>query len=397
MKIGLVLAGGGAKGAYQVGVLRALDEAGIRPAVIAGTSIGAFNAVLTLINSQEREAIWQNLATSHFSRARWSITLLAIAIRLAKFWVFVVRSPDRYKLPFISSLFARTLSPSRGIALFFLFFTCGLILAIKFGFLADGTPPSKSLLLVLLFGVLGLFLALDMIVLFIDRLETRGLSGITGLANIVRNSIPWERLKSSEVQIFVTLGTKVPGSFVWAPEYVRVNALNNLEAFRVFVSTMALPLIFSKVVVNGVAYYDGGMGDNTPIFALAKLDCDRIYVVHLNRFATVRCLWVPTMTWRLNDRKELRGWFIHLIAAQRQAGKPIDEDLFEKEWRARWASTEIVHIHPTDKLAWWPHNTIFFSQERCRKWIELGYNDAQGKLKPQSAPEALRAPDVLPS
>src|SRR5262245_56990012 len=40
----LVLQGGGALGAYQVGVYHALHEAGIEPDWIIGTSIGAINA-----------------------------------------------------------------------------------------------------------------------------------------------------------------------------------------------------------------------------------------------------------------------------------------------------------------------------------------------------------------
>lgn len=45
-KIGLVLSGGGAKGAYQIGMLRALEELGLSSQIqtIAGTSIGAMNA-----------------------------------------------------------------------------------------------------------------------------------------------------------------------------------------------------------------------------------------------------------------------------------------------------------------------------------------------------------------
>jgi NTE family protein len=42
----LVLQGGGALGAYQVGVYEALDEAGIAPDWVIGTSIGAINASL---------------------------------------------------------------------------------------------------------------------------------------------------------------------------------------------------------------------------------------------------------------------------------------------------------------------------------------------------------------
>src|SRR5436190_1776399 len=42
----LVLQGGGALGAYQVGVYQALHEAGVEPNWIIGTSIGAINASL---------------------------------------------------------------------------------------------------------------------------------------------------------------------------------------------------------------------------------------------------------------------------------------------------------------------------------------------------------------
>src|SRR6476661_968363 len=42
----LVLQGGGALGAYQVGVYQALHEAGVEPDWVIGTSIGAINASL---------------------------------------------------------------------------------------------------------------------------------------------------------------------------------------------------------------------------------------------------------------------------------------------------------------------------------------------------------------
>ena len=42
----LVLQGGGALGAYQVGVYEALHEAGVEPDWVIGTSIGAINAAI---------------------------------------------------------------------------------------------------------------------------------------------------------------------------------------------------------------------------------------------------------------------------------------------------------------------------------------------------------------
>ena len=47
----LVLQGGGALGAYQIGVYRALSEAGIEPDWVIGTSIGAINASLIAGNA----------------------------------------------------------------------------------------------------------------------------------------------------------------------------------------------------------------------------------------------------------------------------------------------------------------------------------------------------------
>ena len=52
-QIVLVLQGGGALGAYQVGVYQALHEAGIEPDWVIGTSIGAINAALISGNRPE--------------------------------------------------------------------------------------------------------------------------------------------------------------------------------------------------------------------------------------------------------------------------------------------------------------------------------------------------------
>lgn len=46
MKLGLVLAGGGVKGAAHIGVIKALEENGIKIDAIAGTSIGSIVATL---------------------------------------------------------------------------------------------------------------------------------------------------------------------------------------------------------------------------------------------------------------------------------------------------------------------------------------------------------------
>ena len=67
-KIGLVLGGGGARGSYQIGVLRALEEAGILHEIehISGTSIGAINTLMVMAKlSYERMLeVWEMINNS---------------------------------------------------------------------------------------------------------------------------------------------------------------------------------------------------------------------------------------------------------------------------------------------------------------------------------------------
>ena len=60
MNIGLCLCGGGAKGAYQAGVIKALYDREINKFnIISGTSIGAINGYFIFTNNVEKlEEMW---------------------------------------------------------------------------------------------------------------------------------------------------------------------------------------------------------------------------------------------------------------------------------------------------------------------------------------------------
>lgn len=85
-RIGIVLGGGGAKGAYQVGCWKALRECGItRFGAVAGTSVGALNAVLIAQDDfAKAEAIWHDMHLGRVLRFHWHV-LLAAAIRVLLF------------------------------------------------------------------------------------------------------------------------------------------------------------------------------------------------------------------------------------------------------------------------------------------------------------------------
>ena len=62
---GLVLAGGGARGSYQIGVWRALDELGWRAGVVTGTSVGCLNGALYVLGQYEMARdMWLSIRSS---------------------------------------------------------------------------------------------------------------------------------------------------------------------------------------------------------------------------------------------------------------------------------------------------------------------------------------------
>ena len=61
-KRGIVLSGGGTKGAYEIGVWKALNELSVDYQIVTGTSIGSINgAMMAMGIFEEAEKIWHNM------------------------------------------------------------------------------------------------------------------------------------------------------------------------------------------------------------------------------------------------------------------------------------------------------------------------------------------------
>ena len=61
----IALEGGGAKGAYEAGVWKALDEAGVKYNAVAGTSVGALNgAMMAAMDLETAVNLWENVKFS---------------------------------------------------------------------------------------------------------------------------------------------------------------------------------------------------------------------------------------------------------------------------------------------------------------------------------------------
>jgi hypothetical protein len=80
----LVLCGTGAHGAYHAGVLRALQEAGVKIDIVAGQGVGAASAVLAAIDGGSRlwepDGIWRLQQSRRFYGWRRSVQLLRWAL-----------------------------------------------------------------------------------------------------------------------------------------------------------------------------------------------------------------------------------------------------------------------------------------------------------------------------
>jgi hypothetical protein len=78
----LVLTGTGAHGAYHAGVLRALQEAGVKIDILAGHGVGAGSAALAALDGAarlwDRSGVWRSRAAAGLYGWRWPIRVAAV-------------------------------------------------------------------------------------------------------------------------------------------------------------------------------------------------------------------------------------------------------------------------------------------------------------------------------
>lgn len=84
MQTAFVLGGGGVLGAHEVGMLRALSQAGIRPDVVVGTSVGAINGAFVAAGPASAAARLGELWQGDALRQAFSENLWGRAARLAR-------------------------------------------------------------------------------------------------------------------------------------------------------------------------------------------------------------------------------------------------------------------------------------------------------------------------
>ncbi|NWA05398.1 patatin-like phospholipase family protein [Pseudomonas gingeri] len=251
-KTGLVLSGGGAKGAYQVGVLKALHEAGARIDMISGASIGALNggvlagAPSLRVGIERLTLLWDRLAMESPLAANIPIylTLLAAAGLRAQGGAALLaaldmgrKAADYFDLPWPESL-----------------------ASLNDGLLDDA--PLKQLMDVFLESE-GLDKGLP---LYVSLYQSQG--GINDLLRVAAAELGLADTPDSEV--------------------VLIQSLAEGERKQALLASAAIPLLFASRLHDGKRYSDGGQGGwqtvqgNTPIAPLLEAGCNLVIVTHLS-------------------------------------------------------------------------------------------------------------------
>ena len=229
-KLGLVFSGGGGKGAYQIGVWKALEEIGLAEKVkaVAGTSVGALNALLfAQKNFSLAEHLWLHIRQEDILRI--DTELISKILREAP-----VAVPP--------ALFEKCINffRSRG-----LWSREGLIRMIQTSLDAGVITASATKLYA-------------------------ACTDVTDIPSITRPIM---------ILTHYLLDRTIPEG---TARYFRLNDCSVGQMQTILLASSAIPILFHAEKIDGRVYYDGGLMDNVPILPVYNEGCDVILVVQLD-------------------------------------------------------------------------------------------------------------------
>ncbi len=226
--IGLVFAGGGGKGAYQIGAWKYLAEKKIdkRVSALSGTSVGALNAALFSGSTLEKaEDIWLSINRSQILTNK--ISVKEIVSFLTKASLVFEKVNDEFDK-----------------------------------YLAIAIALSKTIL-------------------------NSGVFSREGLIELIDNGVDFDRLKSSPLPTLATATSFPKASAVTFD--LRDYSKDDIKT--ILLASSAIPLIFNPVEFQSLKLYDGGLpiiGENVPVSPLYNIGIRTFIVVHLKKGEMVK-------------------------------------------------------------------------------------------------------------
>ncbi|MDJ0842446.1 MAG: patatin-like phospholipase family protein [Acidobacteriota bacterium] len=273
-KEALVFSGGGAEGAYQVGVLKALTEKGLDPDIMTGTSIGAFSAAF-LLGSWHRhgrdavkklEDIWLDHIAGTLTGDNGGFRIRANPMELV--------NPRAYR----NNPFGPMMQMFRDTT-----------------FLAEDTLRRVTNLV---------------------SSDSPLLSRLMGLVNISSfiSVEPWEKLLKEEVDYEAVRNSDKTLRLVainWAtgkPKFFERKDMTDEDGWRAIRASSAMPGLFPTIELEGDPYVDGGVLMNTPLKPAIRAGADVLHVINMNSAISTIPPADPPNTMETFYRQQLIEW-----------------------------------------------------------------------------------------
>lgn len=368
-----VLSGGGAWGAYEVGVLKALyagkspgSAAPFAPRVFTGTSVGAFNAAALVMHSDDEpgeaiaalEDLWlHRIAEQHPGGGNGVLRLKADPFRLADPLRAVAHPLD---------FFVGLLSDSATFADY------GLHRGEAFLRSSEG-PAGRTM----------------------QWIDLAGVISVEPLRRTIAEEIAIDRIRTATVELRIVATD-------WQHGAARVFTQTGITGEAILASA-AIPGVFPAVAFDGATYVDGGVTMNTPLKPAIDAGADVLHVISLDPSlqrlplseldstvaALSRTLVIAVATAIKEDMASAR-WINRGLAALARARSGAEltndevrdfvrvADKLEAQARAQTGlrPIEIHHYRPQQALGG-PLEILNFSRSAIQSLIATGFADAQ--------------------
>lgn len=249
---GLVLAGGGGKGAYEIGAWKAIMERkDLKISAVSGTSVGALNAALFSTGNYEKaKSIWEKqvnedvILTSRILKQKEFLSTLEDNLKENKEWG--IKMSELQRMQGSSGAFLKAFAGEKAV-----FHVLENILGKPFAISAT---------------------------LLVENLAKRGAFTREGLNRIIRQNEILPEVSNSTISCFATCYNIMNQSV----EYFLLQKHSEEEMLKILLASSALPFIFPPEEINGIKYWDGGVKDNVPVRPLYEAGYRKLLVLHLS-------------------------------------------------------------------------------------------------------------------
>lgn len=252
---GLILSGGGARGAYEVGVMKALFEGAspvmggrpLRTSVFTGTSVGAYNA--TFLAQEDDPGLDTVLRLQEIWRGRIAETAASCGNG-----VYRLRLDPRR--PFEPGCWSQPLANLADLGRDTAFWAVYALLYGSQFFRSEGPLPVRAL----------------------ETFNLAALFSREPLENLIRDTIDFGRLRASANELAVVASDWQNGV---ARVFKKTDVTDRLGEGAILASA-AIPGIFPPVELDGTSFVDGGLLMNTPLKPAISCGANVLHVVYVD-------------------------------------------------------------------------------------------------------------------